>query len=184
MVAWTRLPIAVGFVALVAGCSTPTSVDPPPVGPPVVSCPSNVTVTGASGTGQVVTYPSPTTTGGTPPVTTTCSPASGSQFPVGTTTVSCTARDAIQRPAVCSFTVTLTSSHLGAMSFVAFGDSTTAGENGNNPPPGGSFGNNPGNCSSIVTSSATRRTAQAARPSVIDLANAYPTQLQAILQAR
>jgi len=182
MVAWTRLLIAVGFVALVAGCSTPTSVDPPPVGPPVVSCPSNVTVTGASGTGQVVTYPSPTTTGGTPPVTTTCSPASGSQFPVGTTTVSCTARDAIQRPAVCSFTVTLTSSHLGAMSFAAFGDSMTAGENSFlQVPPGYSAIYTP-TCGPVTTAAA-RRAAQA-RPSYIDLANAYPTQLLGMLNAR
>jgi len=183
MVAWTRLLIAAGLVALVAGCSNPATGDPVPVGPPTVSCPANVAVSGASGVGQAVTYASPVTTGGTPPVTTTCSPASGSVFPVGTTAVSCTARDALNRPAVCGFTVTVVSSHLNAMNFVAFGDSTTAGENGNNPPPGGSFGNNPGHCTSILTSSASRRV-QAARPSVIDLANAYPTQLQAMLQAR
>lgn len=182
MVAWTRLLSAAGLVALVAGCSNPTTGDPTPVGPPVVSCPLSVTVSGASGAGQVVTYPSPTTTGGTPPVTTTCSPASGALFPVGTTTVSCTARDAIQRPAVCSFTVTLVSSHLSAMSFVAFGDSMTAGENSFlSVPPGYSATYSP-TCGPQTTTAA-RHLAQA-RPSYIDLGNAYPTQLLGMLNAR
>jgi lysophospholipase L1-like esterase len=176
MFAWTRILIAAGLLALAADCSSPTTTDPPsPVGALVVACPANVTVSGASGTGQAVTYPSPTTTGGTPPVTTTCAPASGSAFPVGTTTVSCTARDAILRPAVCSFTVTLVSSHLGAMSFVAFGDSLTAGENS---LPGSPTNYYP-TCLTPPTTAA-RRLAQA-RPSYIDLANAYPTQLLGLL---
>src|SRR5439155_59652 len=37
-----------------------------------------------------------------------CSPASGSLFPVGTTTVNCTATDAHSHTDVCSFTVTVT----------------------------------------------------------------------------
>jgi lysophospholipase L1-like esterase len=178
MVAWTRLFTAAGLAVLVTDCSSPTTVDPgPPVGPPVVACPANVTVTSASA-GQTVTYPSPVTTGGTPPVTTTCVPASGSAFPVGTTTVSCTARDAIQRPAVCSFTVTLVSSHLGAMSFVAFGDSLTAGENSLPGSPANYYPT----CGAPATTAA-RHLAQA-RPSYIDLTNAYPTQLLAMLNDR
>lgn len=183
MVAWTRILIAVGLVALVAGCSDPTAADPPtPVGALVVSCPASFTVSGASGAGQAVTYPSPTTTGGTPPVTTTCSPVSGAVFPVGATTVNCTARDAISRTAVCPFTVTLTSSHLGAMSFVAFGDSMTAGENSLEPPPPGYLPTYTPTCGP-VTATAARHVAQA-RPSYIDLANAYPTQLLGMLNAR
>ena len=89
-----------------------------------------MTVAGAPATGQAVTYAGLVESGGTPPVTTSCLPASGSTFPVGATPVNCSARDAINRSAVCSFTVTLTSSHLAAMHFLAFGDSTTAGENG------------------------------------------------------
>jgi lysophospholipase L1-like esterase len=182
MVAWTRILIAAGLVALAADCSSPTSTDPiTPVGAPVVACPANVTVTSASA-GQTVTYPSPVTTGGTPPVTTTCSPASGSAFPVGTTTVTCTARDAIQRSAVCPFTVTLVASHLGAMSFVAFGDSMTAGENSFLTVPPGYSANYYPTCDNQTTTAA-RRLAQV-RPSYIDLANAYPTQLLGMLNGR
>jgi alpha-tubulin suppressor-like RCC1 family protein len=42
-----------------------------------------------------------------PPVSATCTPASGSTFPLGTTTVSCTTTDAAGRSAAASFTVTL-----------------------------------------------------------------------------
>jgi lysophospholipase L1-like esterase len=183
MVAWTRILLAVGLVALVADCSNPTAGDPPPpVGPLVVSCPANVTVSGASGTGQTVAYSSPTTTGGTPPVTTTCSPASGTTFPAGTTPVTCTARDALSRSAVCGFTVTLVSSHLAAMSFAAFGDSLTAGENSLEPPPPGYSANYQPTCGPATTA-AVRHAAQA-RPSYIDLANSYPTQLLAMLNSR
>jgi hypothetical protein len=42
-----------------------------------------------------------------PPVSATCSPASGSVFPLGTTTVSCTTTDSAGRSASASFTVTL-----------------------------------------------------------------------------
>jgi hypothetical protein len=38
---------------------------------------------------------------------TVCSPASGSTFPVGTTTVTCTATDASGNTATCSFTVSV-----------------------------------------------------------------------------
>src|SRR5262249_24791170 len=37
----------------------------------------------------------------------TCSPASGSMFPIGTTTVTCTASDACGQTATCSFKVTV-----------------------------------------------------------------------------
>ncbi len=43
--------------------------------------------------GAVVTYPAPTTTGGTAPINITCSHASGAFYPIGVTTVTCTAVD-------------------------------------------------------------------------------------------
>ncbi len=43
--------------------------------------------------GAIVTYPAPTTTGGTPPVAISCSHQSGDFYPVGVTTVTCTATD-------------------------------------------------------------------------------------------
>jgi hypothetical protein len=53
----------------------------------------------------VVNYPAPPTTGNG--VTLVCNPASGSSFPVGTTTVTCTATDAANLTATCSFKVTV-----------------------------------------------------------------------------
>jgi len=74
--------------------------------PPVsIICPSNIVVTTCTN-GEVVTYPPPTIIGG-PAVAVTCSPASGSFFPLGTTTVTCCAVDQCHRTNCCSFTVTV-----------------------------------------------------------------------------
>src|SRR4030095_3657494 len=56
-------------------------------------------------TSKVVTYPSPTTSDNCSVSSVVCSPASGSIFPVGTTTVTCTATDSSGNTATCSFTV-------------------------------------------------------------------------------
>jgi lysophospholipase L1-like esterase len=103
-----------------------------------------------------VEYPGPTVTGGTPSVGVACVPASGSLFPVGSTTsVGCEATDAIGRRAACSFTVTMTRLLIDATRFLAFGDSVTAGEDG-------------------LASLALGR-------SILDLDHAYPTLLQSAL---
>ena len=65
-----------------------------------------------------------------PPVLVSCSPQSGGSFPLGNTTVNCTATDAARQQATCSFQVTLRSILSRASTFVAFGDSVTEGENG------------------------------------------------------
>jgi len=54
-----------------------------------------------------VTYPPPTDADNCSSVTVVCAPPSGSQFPLGTTTVSCTATDGSANVATCSFTVTV-----------------------------------------------------------------------------
>jgi hypothetical protein len=46
--------------------------------------------------------------GGKIPVSAKCTPASGSSFPVGSTTVSCTVTDVLNRSASCQFAVTVT----------------------------------------------------------------------------
>jgi hypothetical protein len=46
----------------------------------------------------------------TVPPTVVCTPASGSSFPLGTTTVTCTATDVSQLMSTCSFTVTVVQS--------------------------------------------------------------------------
>ena len=69
-----------------------------------LTCPANITTSNdPNQCGAVVTYPAPTT-GGTC-ATPTCSPASGSFFPVGTTTVTCSTTGPPAQ--TCTFTVTV-----------------------------------------------------------------------------
>ena len=76
--------------------------------PPSITPPANVTVSNdLDQAGAVVNYPAPTASDNAPGVTTSCSPASGSFFPLGTTTVNCTATDASGNTAPASFTVTV-----------------------------------------------------------------------------
>ncbi len=78
--------------------------------PPSITCPANVTAIANQScppaNSAVVTFPTPVATDNCPGVTAMCSPASGSTFPTGTTTVTCTATDASGNTATCSFTVT------------------------------------------------------------------------------
>ena len=102
----------------------------PTPNPPQISCPNDVTVTGALGPAQTVTYSAPSVTAGAPPVTTTCAPESGASFPLGTTTVSCAAKDAMAQQATCSFKVTLKGLAIAVKIYDAIGDSFTEGQNG------------------------------------------------------
>ena len=121
---------------LVAGCSSstaPTPVPPPVVpDPPKITCPTPQTVHLTTTTPSTpVIYGAATAVNGKAPVTTTCTPASGSMFSIGQTAVSCTATDALQRTDTCTLLVTVVPPPLlAATSFVAFGDSITAGESG------------------------------------------------------
>jgi hypothetical protein len=73
---------------------------------PVVTCPAPVTVTAPVGEEfAVVTYGNPTVTDNCAGATVTCRPVSGSLFPIGTNTVTCTAVDAAGNTNTCSFTV-------------------------------------------------------------------------------
>jgi hypothetical protein len=80
------------------GSFTVTVVD----GPPHVYLPSNITAEATSPSGAVVTYEATTDPG----ATIECSPASGSTFALGTTTVNCTATNPLGT-ASGSFTVTV-----------------------------------------------------------------------------
>lgn len=151
------LRLCLGALALVAAGSC-GSKSPGPIGPtttaPQITCPLDMTVQGITGSSQVTTYAAPVVTGGASPVATTCSPSSGATFALGTTTVNCTAIDAVPRQASCSFKVTLTGLGLGVKKFDAVGDSLTEGENG-----------------------------ALAAPTFVDPANSYPTKLQTLLDA-
>jgi lysophospholipase L1-like esterase len=87
-------------------------------------------MSGIIGGTREVSYAAPTVIGGVAPVTTSCSPPSGSAFPVGASQVTCTATDAQNRQAACSFSITLQPAVLALRRFLAFGDSVTAGEDG------------------------------------------------------
>jgi lysophospholipase L1-like esterase len=119
-----------------AGCGASAAAPTPPVAPdpgaPAITCPAAVTELSSDGNPVVVTYGTPTVTSGFAPLTgPACTPASGTSFPVGTTTVSCTVSDAKLRTAACTFTATVTPPpKLIGTQFVAFGDSITWGEDG------------------------------------------------------
>ncbi len=75
---------------------------------PSMSCPANVTLDCTGPSGAVATYTTPTATDACDPSpTVNCSPASGSTFPIGSTTVTCTATDHASPPnsSSCGFSV-------------------------------------------------------------------------------
>ena len=77
--------------------------------PNLSGMPGDISVTTTNAAGRSVTWASPTasdTVGGSLDVT--CTPASGSTFAVGTTTVTCSAADAAGNTASASFSVTVT----------------------------------------------------------------------------
>jgi hypothetical protein len=79
-----------------------------PSDPPTIKCPSQVIAT-TSTTGsapRAVSFSAPVAAGDCP-VSVACNPPSGSAFPAGVTTVTCTAKDAGGNQAQCSFTVTV-----------------------------------------------------------------------------
>jgi hypothetical protein len=74
---------------------------------PTISCPANIIrSTDANSCSAVVTFAT-TASDNCPGVGVVCTPPSGSTFPKGVTTVSCTATDSSSRTASCSFTVTV-----------------------------------------------------------------------------
>jgi len=127
-----------GAVTLSActGTTPPTVVPapaPPTPDPPKITCPAPQTAQAVDGGAIAVSYAAPIVTSGQTPVATTCSPAAGSSFTLGQKTVTCTVTDALQRTDTCAFTVTVTSPpKLSTTSFLAFGDSITYGEDGQN----------------------------------------------------
>lgn len=78
--------------------------------PPVIAAHGNLTPAATSGAGAIVTYTSPATTDIVDGAGfATCAPASGSQFGMGTTVVTCNATDARGNAAAATtFTVTIT----------------------------------------------------------------------------
>lgn len=156
-----------GLALLAGGCGgDPTSPTPPPPAPLSLACPAPVSALSASTVGTAVTYPAPVATGGQAPVAVSCAPISGQLFAPGTTTVSCTATDAIAITARCTFTVSVTvPPRVSRTRYLAFGDSITAGEV--TVPLFGGLSSGPSHYRQIVVPSAS-----------------YPTALEGLLAGR
>jgi uncharacterized repeat protein (TIGR01451 family) len=77
--------------------------------PPVIACPADfdVIATTPGSTTATVNFADPMVTDNCPGAVVVCSPASGSAFALGTTTVNCTATDSGGAMASCSFNVTV-----------------------------------------------------------------------------
>ena len=73
--------------------------------PPQIVCSTNRVVAATTGSGASVVFPTPAASDNCPGVRVICLPPSGSTFPIGTTAVICTAIDASNNRATCSFTI-------------------------------------------------------------------------------
>lgn len=128
---WHHLAMVVLAATTAVACGddapTPTAPTTPTIQPFALQCPGDVLGQSTSGAPISIQVPAATTTGGVQPVTVSCSPA-GAPFPVGSTRVTCGATDARGSTASCSFNVNVAPPPLGRTTFLAFGDSMTAGE--------------------------------------------------------
>jgi hypothetical protein len=100
--------------------------------PPTIICPANISITAPDGqTSTVVNYANATGTDNCPGVAVVCLPPSGSPFPLGITTVTCTATDASANISSCTFKVAVSGAILvNADSFLRNGaNSTNEGAN-------------------------------------------------------
>ncbi len=121
------LTIVCATVTTLACSGSP--IQPPPPPPQIqISCPLPIVREATSPQGTDVHFDVPAPTGGHAPYTVECTPGSSSIFPIGETSVRCTATDADSAQASCGFPVTVRASQtLSRTRFVAFGDSITAG---------------------------------------------------------
>ncbi len=122
------------LVSVVTGCSSPSAPTPPPPPPPppaapTLSCSEDIARGTINSSGLAISFETPAAQNGQSPVNVSCSPASGETFPIGQTSVTCTATDALSRQATCQFRITVTKlPQLSRLKYMAFGDSITAGE--------------------------------------------------------
>ena len=93
-----------------------------------LTCPANISMPAASGAGRVVTYPLPAASDACYGGNTVCNPASGSTFPVGTTTVSCQRTATTGQTASCAFTVSVIENTVANVSAASFAGAELASE--------------------------------------------------------
>lgn len=80
---------------------------PADVTPPAVTVPADQTVPAGSTAGAAVTFAASANDAVDGPLTATCNPTSGSTFPIGETTVTCSATDAASNTGSASFKITV-----------------------------------------------------------------------------
>jgi uncharacterized protein (TIGR03437 family) len=85
-----------------------------------LTCPANISVPATSGAGRVVTYPLPTGSDACSGGAVICNPASGSNFPIGTTTVVCQRSGSAGQPAACTFAVNVIGNAVANVSAASF----------------------------------------------------------------
>ncbi len=132
------LAVIVSATLFFSACSkaqTPVApTPPPPAPPPVANAPTLTCVEGVSratvnATGMPVSFEAPSVKDGEGSVNVSCTPASGENFPIGSTSVTCTATDSLNRTGTCSFSITVSRiPTIQRVKYLAFGDSTTQGE--------------------------------------------------------
>ena len=132
-----RLSVCVIVLGCLAACeesgplppTAPSSLPTDKVEVLTLTCPANVVTQSLTGATAPAFFPAPQLSGGLAPVSSTCAPPSGVAFPVGTSTVNCSASDDLGQTSSCSFAVqVLPPPQLAVTKFLAFGDSLTAGE--------------------------------------------------------
>ena len=116
-------------LATAAGCGGKNPIEPDPPGSKLeLACPASITRDTTSPQGTDVHFDAPSPTGGRAPQSVQCDPGSSSVFPIGETTVRCTATDADMVQASCTFPLIVRSTQtIGKTKFMAFGDSITEG---------------------------------------------------------
>jgi len=123
-----RSLVAAVSLSVLAGCGSSPTPPPPPPAAPSILCPVSQSVDSPQNLPVPVTFVVPSGSGGQAPLTVTCTAQPGSHFPLGSTVVTCTAQDSLQRQASCNFNVTVVPTPtITKTSFLAFGDSITEG---------------------------------------------------------
>ncbi len=129
-----RAPFFVTLALVAAGCTHGSSTEPSDLTRATAACPAPIVTNSAAGQPVRVAFDDPQAARGIQPLTVSCTPTSGTNFPVGTTTVACTITDARQQSFSCSFSVKVIGPpRLSTSTILAFGDSLTGGSSPPDP---------------------------------------------------
>jgi lysophospholipase L1-like esterase len=178
---WLRR-VALILAVLTAGCGTdppvaPTQTIPGTIETAVLSCPPSVERQSVAGLPVSIDWDLPTVAGiGVDKGS--CSPVSGTAFPIGTSTVTCTP-DQTTLASSCSFAITITPPDpvLRVTTFLAFGDSITAGVVGSSFLP---YGMSAREFRGLLRASG-RQSIPGILAAALQPLSSYPAQLQTLL---